>query len=70
MHIDLLERARGKGVGRGMMERQIDELRRRGSPGGHVNVSALNARALPFYRRLGFDELARTGTSIYLGKRL
>lgn len=70
LHIDLLERARGKGIGRAMMERQMDELRRRGSSGGHVNVSVHNARALPFYRKLGFHELIRTASSVYLGRRL
>jgi ribosomal protein S18 acetylase RimI-like enzyme len=72
MHIDLLERARGQGIGRRMMEQLIDELCKRDSRGAHLNVSALNTRALGFYRRLGFQELTRTGTStegsIYLGK--
>jgi ribosomal protein S18 acetylase RimI-like enzyme len=72
MHIDLLERVRGRGVGRRMMEHLMDELRRRGSPGAHLNVSARNPAAMDFYRRLGFRELARTGTTthgnIYLGK--
>ncbi|MGD9723476.1 MAG: GNAT family N-acetyltransferase [Pirellulales bacterium] len=73
MHIDLLERARGQGLGRRMMEQQIATLRQRGSPGGHLAVSVRNAPALGFYARLGFHELARTGTaadgSVYLGKR-
>ena len=64
MHIDLLERARGQGVGRRMMEQLMDELRRRGSPGAHLAVSVLNTPALGFYRRLGFHELARTGTAL------
>lgn len=72
MHIDLLQRARGQGIGRRMMEQLMDELRRRGSPGAHLAVSVLNTPALGFYRRLKFHELARTGTttsgSIYLGK--
>jgi ribosomal protein S18 acetylase RimI-like enzyme len=72
MHIDLLQRARGQGVGRRMMEQMMDRLRQRGSPGAHLCVDALNTPALGFYRRLGFHELARTGTmangSIYLGK--
>jgi ribosomal protein S18 acetylase RimI-like enzyme len=38
-----------------------------------LNVSALNAPALRFYARLGFQKLARAGTppggNIYLGKR-
>jgi ribosomal protein S18 acetylase RimI-like enzyme len=73
MHIDLLERARGQGVGRRMMEKLMDELHKRGSPGAHLAVSVLNTPALGFYRRLGFHKLARTGTttsgSIYLGKK-
>ena len=74
MHIDLLKRARGQGVGRRMMEQGMDELRQRGSPGAHLGVSVLNTPALGFYQRLGFHELARTGTTtngtIYLGTTL
>jgi GNAT superfamily N-acetyltransferase len=70
MHIDLLERARGMGIGGRMMERQMAELRGRGSPGAHVNVSLQNAPALPFYRKLGFHELVSTESSVYLGRRL
>ena len=42
MHIDLLQRARGQGVGRRMMEQLMDELHKRGSPGAHLAVSVLN----------------------------
>jgi len=74
MHIDLLERARGQGYGRRMMDQVMAKLRERGSPGAHLGVSVLNTPALGFYRRLGFHELTRTGTStegcIYLGKTL
>lgn len=73
MHIDLLERARGQGLGRRMMEQVMDLLRARNSPGGHLGVSILNRPALAFYLRLGFQELARVGTPtdgcIYLGKK-
>lgn len=73
MHIDLLERVRGHGVGRRMMELAMAMLRQRGSPGAHLGVSVLNTPALGFYRRLGFRELARTGTPndgcVYLGKK-
>ena len=52
----------------------MDKLRKFSSPGAHLNVSALNSLAPGFYTRLGFRELARTGTaangSIYLGKIL
>jgi GNAT superfamily N-acetyltransferase len=73
MHIDLLERAQGKGHGRRMMEEVMRRLHERGSPGTHLGVSVLNTPALGFYARLGFHELARTGTAtdgvVYLGRR-
>jgi ribosomal protein S18 acetylase RimI-like enzyme len=72
MHIDLLERARGQGHGRRMMEVVMARLRKCGSPGAHVGVSVLNTPAPGFYQRLGFHELTRMGTAtdgcIYLGK--
>lgn len=72
LHIDLLERARGRGYGRSMIEQLIERLRRRGSPGAHLGLSALNQRAYGFYDRLGFRELVRVGSSghdasIYMG---
>jgi ribosomal protein S18 acetylase RimI-like enzyme len=71
LHIDLLPRAQGRGFGRRMLERLMDSLRRRGSPGAHLGLSARNTRALGFYRRLGFRELAPGPSgepaSIYMG---
>jgi ribosomal protein S18 acetylase RimI-like enzyme len=71
LHIDLLPRAQGRGYGRRMIERNMETLRRRGSPGAHLGLSALNVRALGFYQRLGFRELIRVGTAndgcIYMG---
>jgi ribosomal protein S18 acetylase RimI-like enzyme len=74
LHIDLLERAQGRGFGRRMMEMVMDKLRQRGSPGAHLGVSLLNTRAFGFYQRLGFKELLRVGEGrdgcIYMGKSL
>ena len=70
LHIDLLERARGLGYGRRMLEQVIDKLRQRGSPGAHLAVSILNAPAFAFYQRLGFRELTRHDNAIYMGKNL
>lgn len=71
LHIDLLPRAQGRGYGRLMLEQIMDTLRARGSPGAHLGVSALNTRALGFYRRLGFRELTEAGSgsdrAIYMG---
>jgi ribosomal protein S18 acetylase RimI-like enzyme len=74
LHIDLLERAQGRGFGRRMMEMVMDKLRQRGSPGAHLGVSMINAPAHGFYLKLGFKDLLRVGEGkdgcIYMGKRL
>ncbi|MSU57129.1 MAG: GNAT family N-acetyltransferase [Pedosphaera sp.] len=74
LHIDLLERAQGRGFGRRMMETVMDKLRQRGSPGAHLGVSLMNKPAFSFYLKLGFKELLRVGEGkdgcIYMGKRL
>jgi ribosomal protein S18 acetylase RimI-like enzyme len=74
MHIDLLERAQGHGLGRRMMEDVMERLRRGGSPGVHLGVSVRNAPAIGFYRKLGFREIVRVGTDtdgvLYMGKAL
>lgn len=74
LHVDLLERAQGRGFGRRMMEMVMDKLCERGSPGAHLGVSMMNLRAFGFYQRLGFKELLRVGEGkdgcIYMGKSL
>jgi ribosomal protein S18 acetylase RimI-like enzyme len=70
MHIDLLERAQGRGYGRLMLEEVMARLRQRGSPGAHVGVSASNESAVGFYKRLGFRELVRHDNVIHMGKGL
>lgn len=74
LHIDLLPRAQGHGYGRRMLEEVMRRLAAKGSPGAHLGVAVPNVRALGFYQRLGFHELARHGSGneavIYLGKHL
>ena len=70
LHIDLLPHARGRGLGREMMNVLLAELTAQGSPGVHLGMGAANARAERFYRKLGFHELARVGDVLYLGKSL
>jgi ribosomal protein S18 acetylase RimI-like enzyme len=57
LHIDLLERARGTGLGRALIERQVARLREHGSAGVHLDVAADNANAIAFYRHLGFMDV-------------
>jgi ribosomal protein S18 acetylase RimI-like enzyme len=70
LHIDLLPHARGRGLGRALMNVLLADLAAKGSPGVHLGMGAANARAERFYRKIGFHELARVGEVLYLGKTL
>jgi ribosomal protein S18 acetylase RimI-like enzyme len=70
LHIDLLPRMRGRGLGRALIAHLLDVLRRRGSAGVHLEVGSGNQNAIEFYRHLGFMDLERTRDSIYMGMRL
>lgn len=69
-HIDLLERTRGSGLGRVLLERLFDELRSRGIPGVHMGVDKRNTNAIGFYEHLGFRTLGQTAGGVTMGMRL
>ncbi len=70
LHINLLERARGQGHGRTLIEWLAGELRLGGSRGVHLDVAATNTNAIAFYRHLGFEALATTDDGFVMGLRL
>ncbi len=70
LHIDLLPRAQGQGAGRRLIETLADELRRRGVPGVHVDVSAANTGAIAFYHRVGFAPVVESAYGVILGMDL
>jgi GNAT superfamily N-acetyltransferase len=60
LHINLLLRLRGQGVGRQLMMRWLSAVRDMGSRGAHLAVGAANRRAIRFYRACGFHDLERS----------
>ena len=70
LHIDLLERARGTGMGRALVDRLLAELRERGVPGVHLGVDEANVNAIGFYAHVGFREVAREPWGRLMGLRL
>jgi ribosomal protein S18 acetylase RimI-like enzyme len=60
LHIDLLPRLQGRGIGRGLISTFTAALRDQGSPGVHLYVSRRNTRAVEFYRHVGFTDLTAT----------
>jgi ribosomal protein S18 acetylase RimI-like enzyme len=59
LHINLLPRLRGQGVGRRLMVQWLATVRDMGSQGAHLAVGPANRRAIRFYRACGFHEVER-----------
>ena len=70
LHIDLLERVRGGGWGRRLIERQLEQLAAAGVKGCHLTVDATNDNAIAFYRHLGWSVLREGEDAWYMGVRL
>ena len=65
MHIDLLPRLQGQGLGRRLIGTLAAALREQGSPGLHLHVSPENKRARVFYDRVGFTARPDQDVSLY-----
>jgi ribosomal protein S18 acetylase RimI-like enzyme len=70
VHIDLLERVRGAGFGRRLIETQLAQLRGLGSRGVHLDVADDNGNAIEFYRHLGFGVVVEREGSLVMGLAL
>jgi ribosomal protein S18 acetylase RimI-like enzyme len=70
LHIDLVERARGRGLGRALIERLLADLSAREVGGVHLGVDPLNENAIGFYGHLGFVEVARPPGELVMARRL
>jgi ribosomal protein S18 acetylase RimI-like enzyme len=70
LHIDLQVRARGRDLGRTLVERLLADLRHRDVTGVHLGVDAANANAIGFYGHLGFREVGREPGGLLMGMRL
>lgn len=72
IHINLLPRAQGCGLGSRLFDRWCEIASAHGVKAIHVGVNRANARALAFWQKLGFAELAVTepagGRTIWMGK--
>lgn len=66
LHIDLLARVRGTGLGRVLIEGLLARLRSRGVPGVHLGVGTDNAHAIGFYRHLGFSDAVADAETLWM----
>ena len=58
LHMNLLRRLQGRGIGRRLIQTLIAQLRARGSQGLHLGTGLDNHRAADFFRHVGFTEFA------------
>lgn len=66
LHIDVLPRLQGRGLGRRLVAELLDRLAVAGAGGVHLGVDEANVGALLFYERVGFTELTRMpGARLY-----
>lgn len=73
LHMNLLPRRQGQGVGRSLLELWFAKARERGVTGVHVGTNANNHGALRFWRKCGFECLpspASNGGTVWLGRHL
>jgi ribosomal protein S18 acetylase RimI-like enzyme len=56
LHINLLPRLQGQGLGQALIDAWLARIAAAGSRGVHLGVSPANHRALRFYRTCGFEE--------------
>jgi ribosomal protein S18 acetylase RimI-like enzyme len=56
LHINLLPRLQGRGLGQAMIDAWLARIAAAGSRGVHLGVSPANHRALRFYRAYGLEE--------------
>jgi ribosomal protein S18 acetylase RimI-like enzyme len=70
LHIDLLERVRGTGAGRQLIELQLAQLAAAGAPACHLTVGTRNENAIAFYGHLGWRVLREDAEETVMGIRL
>jgi|SRR3954447_4211696 ribosomal protein S18 acetylase RimI-like enzyme len=70
LHIDLLPRLQGRGVGRRLLETLFDAMRAGGVPAVHLGVGLANQRAIGFYERMGFTVVHRYTDSLVMARKL
>lgn len=67
LHVNLLPRLQGRGVGRALVDRFLGRMKELGSTGVHLGVGRPNARARAFYGAYGFTVLEEDPQTVWCG---
>jgi ribosomal protein S18 acetylase RimI-like enzyme len=69
LHINLLPEAQGRRLGTTLLNQLLISLKAAGADGVHLGINHTNEAVVNFYRKLGFDEIARL-PSIIMAKTI
>ena len=69
LHMNLLPDCQGQGAGTRLMEALLSELRRRQISGIHLGTSERNAKAIPFYKKMGFKLVRESEGEYWTGAK-
>ncbi|HWA62053.1 MAG TPA: GNAT family N-acetyltransferase [Caulobacteraceae bacterium] len=69
LHINLLPRQQGQGMGRRLIETWLDRVWSLGSAGAHLGVAPANTRAMGFYAATGWQRLDVPWGVVFARKR-
>ena len=67
LHIDILPRAQGQGMGKELIDHFINYIKENGSKGLHLGLSIRNKRAFQFYKKYGMHKLKQDSETIIMG---
>jgi GNAT superfamily N-acetyltransferase len=74
VHLNLMPRAQGAGIGSRLLDRWLGLIAATSPEGVHVGVNRQNSRAVRFWARHGFSELApapaQSGRTVWMGRSL
>jgi GNAT superfamily N-acetyltransferase len=68
LHMNLLPRLQGQGVGTQLLDRWTGLSRERGATAIHVAINRANKGGLAFWTRMGFADIALEGRTIWKGR--
>jgi ribosomal protein S18 acetylase RimI-like enzyme len=69
LHLNLLSRVQGQGIGSILLKAWLDLAEKRGAAGVHVGVNRANQRALRFWSRNNFQDLKlEGGRTVWMGR--
>lgn len=70
IHMNLLPRLRGQGIGKSLVQQWVQGARAAGIPGIHLGANAGNTGGIAFWTKAGFTPVEAIGRTVWFGMTL